>query len=145
MDPNKSGGPLRFQPSEPQKTRTKVRLQSRREITTKRPSRKRAGFLIRQQRVAERAATQSGRRTSDFHRLFNLDRINPLWGAPGPDVGGWVFVMMHEDTMENYTFWSVNHLVGDGGWQSMRVYEEHVATQAAEILAEFCGAELVRP
>jgi hypothetical protein len=55
MDPTKSRGPSRRQPSEPQKTRIHVRRRTKGQIATKRQLGKREAYLMRQQRVAERA------------------------------------------------------------------------------------------
>ena len=80
----------------------------------------------------------------DLHRLFRTPRFPLLYDAPGPDIGGYVFTMSHWDGMENYTYFSVNHLSESGtGWQSQRIYVPEWADISASILAEFCSAELL--
>ena len=76
--------------------------------------------------------------SADLYRLFGFGPLAALTNPPGPDVGGEVFLMRH-------VVFSINHQVGDGGWQSDILYTREEAERAAVILARFfCGAELVR-
>ncbi len=74
--------------------------------------------------------------SADLYRLVGFGPLAVLKDAPAPDVGGTVFLMRHE-------CYSLNLLVGDGGWQSEGVlFNREDAERAAAALADYCSAEL---
>jgi hypothetical protein len=91
-------------------------------------------------------ASETARRHEqcDLGLLFRIQR-NPCLDAPGPAIGGLVFVMRHWDELENYEFFSANLVSKSGtGWQSDRIYSFENAVAISAVLADFCQAEWVR-
>lgn len=73
--------------------------------------------------------------SADLYRLFGLAPLAALTNLPGPDVGGSVFVMKH-------VCFTLNHQVGDGGWQSEAIWTGEEAERPAAVLAKYLGGEL---
>jgi hypothetical protein len=85
--------------------------------------------------------------TASLHLLFPTRHLSALKNPPDREIYGFVFIMDHYDSMESYWYHSVNYKspTGDSGWQSNRFYSIEEATAAAEILADWCHAEIVWP
>lgn len=85
--------------------------------------------------------------TVSLERIFPVRHLSALQDPLDQAIGGFVFVMSHWDGLERYHNYSVNHRSenGDTGWQSSRIYSPDQADAAAEVLADFCHAEVVWP
>lgn len=81
----------------------------------------------------------------DLYQALNISSQPIILNAPSPSIGGFVFVMEHDDRLERRPYFSVNHQSanGDAGWQSERIYRREEAELAADVLAAFLEAEVV--
>jgi len=81
----------------------------------------------------------------DLYQLLKVHKLSVVTNPPSPSIGGFVFVMDHFDSFEDFWFFSVNHQsCSDTGWQSERIYTREEAEFVASVLAEFLGAELIQ-
>jgi hypothetical protein len=80
-----------------------------------------------------------------LQHLFPIRHVSALKNPPDREIFGFVFILDHFDGLESYWYHSVNYQSsgGDSGWQSNRFYSREEANAAAEILADWCAAELV--
>jgi hypothetical protein len=85
--------------------------------------------------------------TANLHLVFPTRHLSARKNPPDREIFGFVFILEHYDSMESYWFFSVNYKspAGDSGWQSNRIYSRYEANAAAEILADWCHAEVVWP
>jgi hypothetical protein len=85
--------------------------------------------------------------TVSLQSVFLIRHLSALKNPPDRAIGGFVFIMTHYDSMESYWYHSINYQSpsGDSGWQSNRFYSREEANAAAEVLADWCGAEVVWP
>jgi hypothetical protein len=83
---------------------------------------------------------------ADLYQMLGVRRWSERGNHPARAIGGWVYVMKHDDWFNNEWLWSVNHqsASGDTGWQSDPIGSRAVAEETAILLAAFCGAEVVR-
>jgi hypothetical protein len=102
---------------------------------------------LRQARISERAHDRAARERKEriglvVRKMFDRALTAAILAdAPGPAIGGKVFIMEHWD--KGRRFWSVNHASCSGtGWQSIAVHAKADARAAAIAAAKWCGAKL---
>jgi hypothetical protein len=85
--------------------------------------------------------------TVSLQSVFPIRNLSAIKNPPDREIFGFVFILDHFDGLESYWYYSVNYQSpsGDSGWQSNRFYSREEANAAAEVLADWCHAELVWP
>jgi hypothetical protein len=83
--------------------------------------------------------------TADLYQMLGLSRWSERGHHPARAIGGFVFVVEHDDFYSNDRFYSVNHQSTNGkSWQSDPIGSRALAEESAALLGAFCGAEVVR-